>query len=240
MLDAASRVAVYAGEAMRRTSWIIVGPLMCAVLAGCSDTVVSPTEGPGAAAPAPVRLAPEGRPALELSGSVPDSAAVDFTVGPAGGVFFVGSNAVFFPARSVCDPATSSYGPDTWDAPCTALGSTLRVHAEVRRRDGRTWVDFKPSLRFVPSNEPSRWVWLYMRTPEVIGATGDLSRFNIRWAAAIGGATVDEAPLDASLRTYVDNGQGISIRRIKHFSGYTASSGRSCDFDCPSGDPPAP
>jgi hypothetical protein len=217
-----------------------VGPLLTiAALAGCSDRVVSPVspvETPQVTAPASIRLAPQERPTLDLAGGLPDSTAVDFSVGPSGGVFFTGNHAVLFPAQSVCDPATSSYGPGTWDQPCSPLQSSLRVHAEVRRRGGQTWIDFSPSLRFVPSSNPGRWVWMVMRTPEAAGATGDLSRFNILWAQAIGGATVDETPLDPTLRTYVDTWQGISMRRIKHFSGYTSGSGRSCESgDCPAG-----
>jgi hypothetical protein len=145
-------------------------------------------------------------------------------------LFYTGDHAVVFPAQSVCDPATSGYGPETWDQPCSPLQSPIRVHAEVRRRNGQTWVDFTPSLRFVPSTNPGRWVWMVMRTPEAQGATGDLSRFNILWAQRIDGKTVDETPLDPTLRTYVDTWQGISMRRIKHFTGYLSGSGRSCNL----------
>ncbi|MEO6525991.1 MAG: hypothetical protein ABIP93_05155 [Gemmatimonadaceae bacterium] len=209
-----------------------VGPLLTlAVLAGCRDGVVSPIEAPTMAAPAisapaPISLAPQGRPSLQLSGGLPDSTAVDFTVGPTGGVFYTGNHAVFFPAQSICDPATSGYGPGTWDAPCSPLQASLRVHAEVRRSNGQTFVDFAPSLRFVPSTNPLRWVWMVMRTPEAVGATGDLSRFNILWAERIGGKPVDETLDDPTLRTYVDTWVGLSMRRIKHFSGYLTGEGR--------------
>jgi hypothetical protein len=222
---------------MRRTSWIFAGPLLLlAVLAGCregGESPVAPTIGsPSIAAPAPISLAPQGRPTLDLAGVSPDSASVDFIVGATGGVFFTGNHAVVFPAQSVCDPATSSYGPATWDTPCAPLQTQLKVHAEVRRQDGKTWVDFKPSLRFVPSSNPSKWVWLLMYSPDAVGSS-DLSAFNILWAESIGGKTVDEVPTDLSLRTYVDSWQGISIRRIKHFSGYALAGGRSCDNgDC--------
>jgi hypothetical protein len=216
---------------MRRTSWFTAGPLLfLSVLAGCRDGILSPDAAPlaapAASAPASIRLAPQGRPSLDLSGGRSDSASVDFYVGPNGGIFFTGNHAVVFPAQSVCDPTTSSYGPGTWEQPCTPLQSPLKVHAEVRRANGKTWVDFSPSLRFVPSTSPTKWVWIVMYTPAVIGATSDLSRFNILWANAIGGATVDESASDPSLRTYVDTWQGISLRRIKHFSGYTAEAGR--------------
>ena len=217
---------------MRRTSWFSVSPLLLlAVLAGCRDGVGSPVaptfEAPSAAAPASVKFAPQGRPTLDLAGTAADSTAVDFVVGPGGGLFYTGNHAVVFPAQSICDPATSSYGPKTWDDPCTPLQSNLKVHAEVRRSNGQTRIDFTPSLRFVPSTSPSRWVWVVMYTPEAKNATGDLSGFNILWTSSLNASGVDETPADSSLRTYVDTWQGISLRRIKHFSGYLAGSGRS-------------
>ena len=213
---------------MRRPSWTTVGPLLfLSALAGCRD-IVSPAAAPIAApavTAAPVSLAPQGSPTLELSGGLPDSASADFVVGPNGGVFYTGNHAVVFPAQSVCDPATSSYGPGTWDEPCSPLQSSLKVHAEVRYANGRTWVDFTPSLRFVPSTNSTKWVWMVMYAPGVVGAT-DLSRYNILWAKSIGGETVDETADDPTLRTYVDTWQGLTLRRIKHFSGYTLPDGR--------------
>lgn len=224
---------------MRRNNWFTAGPLIVlAALAGCRDGLVSPSaspiKAPSLAAPAPMSLAPQGRPHLALSGDLPDSTAVDFYVGPNGGVFYTGNHAVVFPAASVCDPATSSYGPGTWDAPCTPLQTTIKVHAEVRRSGGGTAVDFTPSLRFVPSSSSSRWVWLLIHTPDARGATGDLSRFNILYAPTLGGTRIDETVDDSSLRTYVDTFSGISLRRIKHFSayeegGYGSGAGKTCD-----------
>jgi len=54
--------------------------------------------------------------------------------------------------------------------------------------------------------------------------------------AGLGAPAIDETPLDASLRTYVDTWQGISLRRIKHFSGYIAIERQQCDpatQECP-------
>jgi hypothetical protein len=231
---------------MRRISRRTAGPLLVlAVLAGCRDQVVAPAAPPlsaaPVAAPVPIGLAPQGRPTLDLTGGTSDSASVDFSVGPIGGIFRTGNHAVVFPANSVCDPATSSYGPDTWDLPCSPLQSPLRVHAEVRRANGQTWVDFSPSLRFVPTSNPTKWVWMVMHAPGAIGATTDVARFNILWATKIGGPTVDETSTDPTLRTYVDTWQGISLRRIKHFSGYTLPDGRTCNpasEECPANPPP--
>ena len=224
---------------MRRTNWFAAGPLIVlTALAGCRDGLVSPPaspiQAPSGAAPAPMSLAPQGRPHLALSGDLPDSTAVDFYVGPNGGVFYTGNHAVVFPAGSVCVPALSSYGRGTWDAPCTALQSTIKVHAEVRRSDGSTAIDFTPALRFVPSTSSSRWVWLLIYTPDARGATGDLSRFNVLYAPSLASAKIDETAEDSSLRTYVDTFSGISLRRIKHFSayvegGYGSGAGKTCD-----------
>jgi hypothetical protein len=222
---------------MSRLRIFSAGPLLVLAAAiGCRDGAVStstePLRAPGAT-PAPISAAPAGRPSLQLSGGSADSASVDFFVGPNGGLFYAGNNAVVFPSGSVCDPATSSYGPSTWDSPCTPLQTTLKVHAEVRRSDGRTWVDFTPSLRFVPSTNSSKWVWMVMYTPDAAGTT-DLSKYNILWARSIGGETVDETTSDPTMRTYVDNVSGLSLRRIKHFSGFTIETGKSTS------EPPAP
>jgi len=216
----------------QRNYWVVVANVaVIAALAGCSDnTFVAPTEQQSAAtvsAPTTMMMAPQGRPSLSLTGTGPSNTSVDFTVGPQGGVFFIGNHAVVFPKKSICDPSRSTYGD--WEASCPTIGKPIRIHAEVRNESGRTWVDFSPELRFAPSADPSRWVWMYMYTPEARGASGDLSRFNIFYAQTIGGVTVNDAVSDPTLRTYVDTRTGISVRRIKHFSGYTAWAGRTCD-----------
>jgi hypothetical protein len=221
---------VIAGSRMRRNYWLVVANVVVlALVAGCRDAIVAPeAAAPVAAAPASMQLAPAGRPQLSLSGGASQNGSTDFIVGPRGGVFFAGNHAVVFPANSICDPAKSSYGPGTWDAPCKPLTSSIKIHAEVRSENGRSWVDFSPSLRFVPTADASRRVWMFMYTPEAIGAKGALTSFNIYYFATVGGALVDEAATDPSLRTYVDVRTGISARMIKHFSGYLVSQ-RSCD-----------
>ena len=230
---------------MRRTKWYSAASLIfLTVLASCRDGLVtqsgSPTFAAPTVAPASMAFAPQGRPSLSLSGGLPDSTSADFSVGPNGGVFLLGNHAVVFPAGSVCDPATSTYGRGTWDDACTPISKSLLVHAEVRRKDGVTSIDFTPALRFVPSSNPSSWVWVVMYSPDAKAAGSDLSPFNIYYAPSAGAAPIDETASDATLRTYVDTFSGISIRRIKHFSmyesGYGLTSGKSCDpgtEECP-------
>lgn len=223
---------------MRRNYWIVVANAVAlAAVVGCRDNTVAPSAAPSGA-PTTMIQAPDGRPSLSLRSESSEDAAdgsTDFTVGPAGGVFFVGNHAVVFPAHSICDPDRSSYGPGTWNSPCQTLKSPITIHAEVRTQDGRSWVDFKPELRFAPSANPSRWVWMFMRAPEAIGAKGDLSRFNILFAGSIGGQTVNDAAIDPTLRTYVDTDDGVAMRRIQHFSGYVVA-GFACDA-CAAADP---
>ena len=219
------------GVSMRRNYWVVVANVVCAVaIVGCHDaSLVEPTSA-ASSSPAAISLAPEGRPTFDISADIGGSSSVDFVVGPDGGTFAIGGNAVFFPAQSICDPATSSYGPGKWDAACSKLKSNIQIHAELRSLDGRTWVDFSPALRFVPSPNPNRWVYVMINTPAAQGASEfDLDQFNILYASSIGGALEDDAATDATMRTYVDTDRGISIRRVKHFSGYTASAGYYCD-----------
>lgn len=208
---------------MRRTNWKTVSTLITMItIAGCSDRIVSPEASSSAPA-----FSPEGRPALSLNVSAPASGTVTFTVNPSGGVYFIGTNAVVFPKGSICDPS-SSYGPSTWDSACRPLSVPVTITAETRVQDGRTWIDFSPALRFVPTTDPRHYVLVYMSTPAAI-ATSNPDAFKIYYAPTIGGELVDESLTDSSLRTWVDTRTGTSIRRIKHFSGYTSSAGRTCD-----------
>jgi hypothetical protein len=188
------------------------------VIAGCQEGVVSAPQS------ATSMKAPEGAPQLSLSKSQSNNADADFTVTPAGGVFFIGRNAVVFPANGICDPATSSYGEGTWDDACTPLRTPLKIHATVRTATAGTWVDFKPSLRFVPSADSHKWAYMYMS-----------SKNAILFAPAVGAVGVDDAAADETVKTYFDLRNGYTLRRIKHFTGYMTSSGRSCtqgDPDC--------
>jgi hypothetical protein len=220
---------------MRRINWKTVSTLVTmAALVGCQETMVAPIAPDNA--PTSIRLAPEGRPSLSLSGGNTDNSESDFTVGAKGGLFYVGNHAVFFPAGSICDPSASgySYGVGSWDQSCTPLKKKISIHAVTRTVDGKAAIDFTPSLRFVPSNNPARWVWLYMSTPSAkneISAQG-LDKYNILYAPTLGAAGIDESISDPTLRTYVDTRNGSSLRRIKHFSGY-AVHGFTCSDDCP-------
>jgi hypothetical protein len=198
---------------MRRTNWKTVSTLVTMiVIAGCQEGAVSAPQSATS-----IMMAPEGAPQLSLSRGQSGNTDVDFTVSPAGGVFFLGKNAIVFPANSICDPSTSSYGAGTWDDQCAALTTPLKIHAKVRTSTAGTWVDFKPSLRFVPSDDSHKWVYMYMT-----------SKNAILFAPSLGAPGVDDASADATVQTYFDSHNGVTLRRVKHFTGYMTSSGRSC------------
>jgi hypothetical protein len=194
------------------------------ILAACSaaDRAVAPTQG---------RIAmPVGAPSLDVivNSTAPDSTSADFTVTPSGGMFVLGKHAVYFPDHSICDPATSSYGQGHWDDACTALDTPIDFHAEIRTDgNGGAWVDFTPSVRFVPSDNPAQSVWIMMKT----GAQANESNIQglaLLWAPGLESAErVNESSFDPSLKTYVDMHRSIVFRRIKHFSGYIVA------FDVP-------
>ncbi len=206
--------------------------LLALLLTGCADDRVA---GPDFESTpwnhVPMGRAPVGVPSPDviIHHVADDSASAEFTVTPTGGVFHLGPHAIYFPANAICDPATSTYGPGEWDAPCDVLTTPIRFRAEVRELDGRSYVDFTPAVRFVPTNDDANAVWLYMKTASLStdsdSALKMLSRMTVLYSHAIGELGVNEAATDASLRTYVWLEGGIAFRRIKHFSGYNVYSG---------------
>ena len=216
--------------ALARVSGLIA--LLALALAGCTGDELA---GPGPEATPfggiSVGRAPAGVPQADviIHHIADDSGSADFTVTPSGGVFSLGPHAIYFPANSICDPATSSYGPTEWDAPCEVLTAPIRFHAEIRVVDGRSYVDFTPAVRFVPTDEPANSVWLYMKTSALStdpdSALAALRRMSVLYSQQIGDVGVNEARTDPSLRTYVWLDGGISYRRIKHFSGYNVWDG---------------
>jgi hypothetical protein len=218
---------------MRRTNWKTISTLVTMVgLAGCQDNVAAPVTSSLTTAPALMSMAPSGRPTLSLSGQNASSGSTDFVVGPEGGTFILGNAAVVFPENSICDPDKSGYGMASWDVQCPVLRRRITIHAVTSTANGQVAVDFSPSLRFKPSTNASKWVWMYFHTPAAVNSLS-LVRLNILYVPVFGGAGYDESLSDPSLRTYVDTRTGTVARHIKHFSGYTVSAGGDgCQTGC--------
>ena len=188
---------------------------MIIIVAACSRDMMSPT----------VASLPPGaiRPDVIVDFVADDSLSADFTVTPTGGLFKLGKHAIFFPENSICNPATSSYGPEHWDEACEPLADNIQIHAEIRKADGRTWIDFTPALRFVPTEDPNQYVWLYMKSDAAFDVN-NLPELSILFSHDMGDPGINEALNDQTLKTYVWAEGGVTFRRIKHFSIYNQTS----------------
>lgn len=186
--------------------------LMGLIVAACSDR--------------PSTLAPEAagasRPSLApVAGT---ATGFTFTVDPTktGTFVYTGDHRIVFPAYSICDPATSSYGSAEWDAPCAPLTEPITVVADTMSVNGHPYIRFSPELRFVPSADPKRWVMLYMKdraaSDPLVGPS-----LQILWVSR-DGSLVDETLSDPTLATRVEGSSSIVYRRLKHFSGYMVAS----------------
>jgi hypothetical protein len=162
---------------------------------------------------------------------------MDFVVGSGGGSFTIaGLYTITFPANSVCDPNRSTYGSTEWDKDCTVLdaGQYVKVHATLSLSSGGLAVDFSPALRFSPSTKVIISTDIFA---PIIAANPDyfsknphtLDALAILYSPALGGPGVKDFSIDHGVMTHVDLKTGRIWRRVKHFSGYSMTTGESCD-----------
>jgi len=225
---------------MRGTLRTLIASVAAAVVAGCSDIATSPRDASTRA------MSPGGAPALDINWSLWFSGyqTTTFTLTSAGGKFSVGNGlyTIAFPANSVCDPAVSSYGPGTWDQPCSTLqdGQSLTVTATYGFTNHGLSIDFSPALRFNPSTEVRISTGVYAPVLTTFASyfaayPSTLHFLGIYYAPDLSSAGTTDAAFDSSLITHVNLSTGLVWRRIKHFSGYSIATGLPCD---PSPDDP--
>jgi hypothetical protein len=131
----------------------------------------------------------------------------------------LGDHVLVIPAGGICDPATSSYGPGTWDLPCDAVTHSVIITATTYAdADGHPYLEFSPALRFVPTKETN----LYLKDGKRTNAT----IVTINYCSPLG--CIDESKTDESLVTHRIGNSRILVRRIKHFSGYNVAAGEPC------------
>ena len=175
-------------------------------------------------------VAPTGPTALEFSTPAAELTTIEMTSRPITGdtavtVFVVGSgqltvnignlSRIEFPygMASICDPTRSSYGPGTWDSPCSASRKSITITAKTWvNAAGKLQSDFQPALRFVPSL--LKPVTLYLKDAALAGT-------RIDFCTPTG--CINEALTDPSVTTILDPNNGKAFRTIKHFSGYTVT-----------------
>ena len=180
---------------------------------------------------------PDGAPSLDLSAHSWGYRTATFTLTALAGTYNVGDGfyTLSVPANAVCT-LTSSYGPGTWDSPCTTLGhnQSITVTATYGFSASGPVVDFSPQLRFSPSAEVTLSTSLY--APLLAEAHGyfaqhpsALNFFGMYYVPSLGAKIVTDAGSDPSLVTHVNLTTGLVWRRIKHFSGYSVATGLACD-----------
>ncbi len=127
--------------------------------------------------------------------------------------FTVNRHRVQIVPGSVCDPATSGYGPSLWDAPCRPATSSVKVTAKAwTSPDGRPMISFSPDLRFVPGKVNTIWLLDPTAAARQAGV--------LAWCPTGSATCVDESRGDPSLATRY-TADGYAYRRLKHFSGFT-------------------
>jgi hypothetical protein len=194
-------------------------------LAACGDSAVAPTNQATTSEPQSQALNPATL-GSTASLSAWDTIRFNIVIDPSRKTYYnLGAgNLITFPARSLCDPYRSSYGVGQWDKPCQVASQPLTVTAKAWIDGyGHPHVDFSPSVRFVPSTNPTNWVMLSFTDyaaswlgSSVIGYCRDANDKNCK----------DEASDDPTMLTVKDPITGKLTRRIKHFSGYNVFSGR--------------
>lgn len=209
-------------------------------VAGCSDATTSPRDVSTRA------LSPGGVPTLDISPSLWFSSyrTASFTLTSDGGRFSIcdGLYTIDFPANSVCDPATNSYGPETWDLPCTTLkaGQSITLNATYGFTSHGLSIDFSPAMRFNPNTEVRISTGVYAPVLTTFASyfaayPSTLHFLGIYYAPGLDLTGKTDAAFDSSLITHVNLSTGLVWRRIKHFSGYSITTGLPCD---PSPDDP--
>lgn len=202
-------------------------------IAACGDSSTAPGDASA--------LRPAGHgPSLDLSlGNL--LLGTDFTLNQNGGTFPLagGLYTIVFPTNAVCD-LNSTYGTDQWDQPCTLATKSIKVHATVSVTSTGLAVDFSPSLRFSPSATVILYTDTYAATIKANSAYfsanhAALRPFAMYWAPTFLGATVPDYLTDPTAVTHVNLTTGRIWRRVKHFSGYSLSTGQACN---PSPDDP--
>lgn len=185
-----------------------------AAAAACTETPSAPvTES---AETSLARGGPSWRPSS-------DSGTASFWIDPRFAISgSLGDHHLSIPSNVICDPATTPYGPEHWDSPCTLATRPIRMTARWFIRNGHAQLHFTPDIRFAPAASSSKWVLLSMKQYE--GEVSDASA--IYWWNSQTKSWVDEALGDPVLAPWFDRGGNRVTRRVKHFSGYVVGTFR--------------
>lgn len=201
----------------------IIAMLTAMLAAGCAENATAPT----------VRLTndvtiPGGGATAALTST--DTIRFTFVIDPdRPSSYNLGQgNSITFPAGSLCDPYRSTYGAGQWDRWCQTANSPVTINAKGwLDRNGQPHLDFDKHVRFVPTSNPAGWVMLTLADYD----TGLSLWSNIAYCQTEQQSScVDESKQDPTLLTVTNPITGKATRRIKHFSGYSLTSGRDDSY----------
>jgi hypothetical protein len=197
-MDAKPMKALY--QPVRRLALLVV-----ALTAACAGD---------ATAPAAKRLAPVSADRA-LSGVV--DGVYTFVVNPGEAkALTLGDSRLTLPANSICS-LTSTYGPSTWDTPCSPATTPITVTAIVRdAATNHPSIEFQPAMRF----DPAKTVQLLIA---VTNAETLSNMTQVLYCGPFSTLCQDESLADPSLATQVDKASNTVVRRVKHFSGYVVA-----------------
>jgi hypothetical protein len=129
----------------------------------------------------------------------------------------LGASSLDLPANSVCEIATTSYGPDQWNNACTPESLPVTITAVVKNAaTNHPSIEFSPAMRFNPAHSVN--LHLFVTNAETLG-----NMTVMKYCGPFEAVCVDESLTDSSLQTAVDAAAGTVSRRIKHFSGYVVA-----------------
>jgi len=204
----------------------VAGALLLAA-AACADRATAPAPAAKSAdgvAVGQIDYARGGRYLGDISLLAPAGDTVRITVDPTKSAYYALADGhyLYVPANAICD-LSSSYGPLYWNNTCTRATRPITVTAvSLKNAFGMSFVDFQPAMRFAPSSDQSKWVWLFLY--DQAAATTALQEIDYCFD---GLACVDESALDPTLVTHRASGYPYLYRRVKHFSGYNVAAGFS-------------
>jgi len=194
------------------------------VVAACNgDRAIAPSSAP-VGVRASMGSGDSGGSFVSSNSGSNDTTFTTFTVRPDRGIVKTlnGGHQLAIAAHAICD-LSSSYGPDEWDQPCAPATTPVTISARSWiDANGHPRVDFRPRLRFVPSDQANAILWLMDKT-----AAYDPS-YKIFYCADGASVCIDESITDPTVATQRDV-RGFLYRRIKHFSGYNIASGYAAE-----------
>ena len=210
---------------------LLTGAALVILSASCStDRTVSPHGVPSIA----------GNPALK---SLVVAQTVNLTIPAAGGsLAILDVYNLEVPAGAVCDPdaadTQTGYANAVWDSSCTPANRDIDITATVKAVNGKLYVDFAPSLRFVPTKRVLLSTNVLAPVVQYFSENEQNLGFEFPFSRTIEGESVPDALTDPSLRTVVVGGTGKVYRRVKHFTGYMiVFNGQYIPCDPQQGDP---